>query len=131
MTSQVATGWRVWLLAARPRTLGASIAPVLMGTAMAYSDGGFHVPTALATLLCAILIQIEANYANDYFDFLKGADTENKQPAEIRETVSLRRNLLTILEETRPVGASGDFAFRHRYVFTRAETPTVTPSPQN
>jgi 1,4-dihydroxy-2-naphthoate octaprenyltransferase len=63
-------------MAARPRTLGASIAPVLMGTAMALKDGGFHAPTALATLLCAILIQIEANYANDYFDFLKGADTE-------------------------------------------------------
>ena len=43
---------------------------------MACKDGGFHAPTALATLLCAILIQIEANYANDYFDFLKGADTE-------------------------------------------------------
>ena len=69
-------GWRVWLMAARPRTLGASIAPVIMGTAMAYRDGGFHAPTALATLLCAVLIQIEANYANDYFDFLKGADTE-------------------------------------------------------
>jgi len=63
-------------MAARPRTLGASIAPVLMGTAMAFKDGGFHAPTALATMLCAILIQIEANYANDYFDFLKGADTE-------------------------------------------------------
>ncbi len=76
MNGNCATGWRVWLLAARPRTLGASIAPVIMGTAMAYADGGFHAPTALATLLCAILIQIEANYANDYFDFLKGADTE-------------------------------------------------------
>ena len=49
---------------------------MIMGTAMACRDGGFHAPTALATLLCAILIQIEANYANDYFDFLKGADTE-------------------------------------------------------
>ncbi len=76
MIDQAASGWRVWLLAARPKTLGASIAPVIMGTAMAYKDGGFHAPTALATLLCAILIQIEANYANDYFDFLKGADTE-------------------------------------------------------
>jgi len=76
MSADTALGWRVWLMAARPRTLGASIAPVIMGTAMAYADGGFHAPTALATLLCAILIQIEANYANDYFDFLKGADTE-------------------------------------------------------
>jgi 1,4-dihydroxy-2-naphthoate octaprenyltransferase len=76
MSGSPPTGWSVWLMAARPRTLGASIAPVLMGTAMALKDGGFHAPTALATLLCAILIQVEANYANDYFDFLKGADTE-------------------------------------------------------
>jgi 1,4-dihydroxy-2-naphthoate octaprenyltransferase len=76
MTDRIASSWRVWLLAARPRTLGASIAPVIMGTAMAFKDGGFHAPTAVATLLCAILIQIEANYANDYFDFLKGADTD-------------------------------------------------------
>ncbi len=76
MSDGTTLGWRVWLLAARPKTLGASIAPVLMGTAMACKDGGFHALTALATLLCAVLIQIEANYANDYFDFLKGADTE-------------------------------------------------------
>ena len=59
MSDSTPTDWRVWLLAARPRTLGASIAPVIMGTAMAYRDGGFHAPSALATLLCAILIQIE------------------------------------------------------------------------
>ena len=76
MNNPIPSGWRVWLMAARPRTLGASIAPVIMGTAMAYRDGGFYAPTALATLLCAVLIQVEANYANDYFDFLKGADTE-------------------------------------------------------
>lgn len=69
----------VWLLAARPKTLFASIAPVLIGTAMAYSDGGFHGLSALVALVCAMLIQIAANFANDLFDFEKGADTELRQ----------------------------------------------------
>jgi 1,4-dihydroxy-2-naphthoate octaprenyltransferase len=69
----------VWILAARPKTLFASIAPVLIGIAMAYSDGGFHGLSALVALACAILIQIAANFANDLFDFEKGADTELRQ----------------------------------------------------
>ncbi len=66
---------RLWFLAARPRTLGAAAAPVIMGTALAAAAGGAHVLSALAALLGAMLIQIGANFANDYFDFVKGADT--------------------------------------------------------
>jgi len=73
-----APGWRVWLLAARPKTLPAAFAPVLMGTAMAWEAGGFHAPAALAALLAALLIQVGTNYANDYFDFVKGTDTEER-----------------------------------------------------
>jgi len=54
---------------------------------------------------------------------LTGPGTENNKPAEMRTTWTIRRNLLTILEETRPAGTQEGFAFRHRYVFTRAEIP--------
>ncbi len=69
----------VWFLAARPKTLWASIAPVVVGTAMAFGDGGFHGPAALTALACSVLIQVATNFANDLFDFEKGADTEARQ----------------------------------------------------
>ena len=65
-------------MAARPKTLGAAIAPVLLGTAMAAEAGAFHGPAALCALLGAILIQVGVNYHNDYADFEKGADTEDR-----------------------------------------------------
>jgi 1,4-dihydroxy-2-naphthoate polyprenyltransferase len=71
-------GARVWLLAARPRTLPAAIAPVLVGTALAGTLGTFKVLTFIATLLGAILIQIGANLSNDYSDARRGADTEDR-----------------------------------------------------
>ncbi len=68
-----------WLLAARPKTLWASVAPVLVGTAIAYGDGLHHWPSAFIALVCAVLIQIGTNFANDYFDYQKGADTAERQ----------------------------------------------------
>ncbi|MFQ5852948.1 MAG: 1,4-dihydroxy-2-naphthoate polyprenyltransferase [Candidatus Binatia bacterium] len=68
-----------WLLAARPKTLWASFAPVVLGTVMAYGDGAHHWPSACITLLCAVLIQVGTNFANDYFDYEKGADTPERQ----------------------------------------------------
>lgn len=70
--------WRTWLHAARPKTLGASIAPVLMGTAMAFAEGKAHWLSAAAALLGSMLIQIGTNFANDYFDYLHGADTHER-----------------------------------------------------
>ncbi len=67
-----------WILAARPKTLSAAVVPVLLGTALAYTDGGFLWWPALICLVFALLIQIGTNYANDYFDFVKGADTEDR-----------------------------------------------------
>lgn len=64
-----------WLLAARPKTLWAAVAPVLMGTAIAVREGGFHPGSAVAALVCALLIQVGTNLANDYFDAKRGADT--------------------------------------------------------
>ena len=69
---------RVWIPASRPKTLPAAVAPVLMGTAIAAGSGTLHGPSALAALLGAILIQIGTNYANDYFDFVKGTDTDER-----------------------------------------------------
>jgi len=68
-------GPATWLAAMRPRTLPAAAAPVAMGTAIAYGDGVFHALAAIAALLGALLIQVATNFANDYFDFRKGADT--------------------------------------------------------
>lgn len=62
-------------MAARPKTLPAGVAPVIIGTAMAFGDGIHHWPTAFVALFAAVTIQIGTNLANDYFDFKKGADT--------------------------------------------------------
>jgi len=69
---------RVWLSAARPKTLSAAIAPVIIGTSMAFYDGGFHLLSAIAALAGAVMIQIGTNFANDYFDFKKGADRSDR-----------------------------------------------------
>lgn len=68
------SGARVWLDAARPRTLPAAAAPVLIGTAVAIAIGGFALFPAVAALAGAFLIQIGTNFANDLFDAGKGAD---------------------------------------------------------
>jgi 1,4-dihydroxy-2-naphthoate polyprenyltransferase len=73
------SGARIWLLAARPATLPAAIVPVLVGSAAAL-HGTFivHERPLLATLLTALLIQIGTNFANDVFDFRRGADTPDR-----------------------------------------------------
>ena len=64
-----------WIMAARLRTLPAAIAPVLLGWSICESK---HTLAAIAALMGAILIQIATNFANDYFDFVNGADTEDR-----------------------------------------------------
>ncbi len=68
----------VWLQAARPKTLPAAVAPVLIGTCMAYGDGAWNWLVTLAVLLAAVLIQIGTNFANDYFDCVKGTDRADR-----------------------------------------------------
>lgn len=68
----------LWILAIRPRTLPAAIAPVVVGTAMAISDNNFKSTVALAVLAGALLLQIGANLANDYFDYINGIDTADR-----------------------------------------------------
>ena len=68
----------IWLMAMRPKTLMASVAPVMLGTLIAYGDGVHHLPTAFLCLLGALSIQILTNLTNDYFDFKKGTDTAER-----------------------------------------------------
>jgi len=69
---------RAWVLAARPATLTAAFAPVAVGTACAWRAGGLRWNTAFAALVGAFLIQVATNFANDMYDFQKGADTEER-----------------------------------------------------
>jgi 1,4-dihydroxy-2-naphthoate octaprenyltransferase len=66
---------RVWISAARPRTLPAAVAPVLVGSAMARHDQRFDPEAAAICLAFALLVQVGTNFANDYYDFVHGADT--------------------------------------------------------
>jgi len=68
-----------WILASRPRTLPAAMAPVIVGSAIAIANGSFSGTTTLVILACAILLQIGANFTNDVFDFEKGTDTDDRQ----------------------------------------------------
>jgi 1,4-dihydroxy-2-naphthoate octaprenyltransferase len=70
---------KIWLMAARVRTLPAAIAPVLVGTAIAQAlDDRFDVFRFLAALLGALFIQVGTNLSNDYSDARRGADTEDR-----------------------------------------------------
>jgi len=76
---QVPRSARIWLLAARPKTLPAAVAPVLVGTALAAQLADkFNVLAFAATMLGALLIQVGTNLANDYSDARRGADTEER-----------------------------------------------------
>jgi 1,4-dihydroxy-2-naphthoate octaprenyltransferase len=68
-----------WLLATRPRTLPAAISPVMLGTALAIAENHFVWQPAIAAFMVALLLQVGVNLANDYFDYLTGVDTFNRQ----------------------------------------------------
>lgn len=69
---------RIWLMAARPRTLPAAVAPVLVGTALAVQQGEFDGLAFACALLGALFIQVGTNLSNDYSDARRGADTEDR-----------------------------------------------------
>jgi 1,4-dihydroxy-2-naphthoate octaprenyltransferase len=69
---------RLWLVAARPRTLPAAVAPVLVGTALAGSEDAFDAVRFACALVVSVFIQIGTNLANDYSDARRGADTEDR-----------------------------------------------------
>ena len=69
---------KLWLVAARPRTLPAAVAPVLVGTALAASEGTFKPLRFACALIGSIFIQVGTNLANDYSDARRGADTDDR-----------------------------------------------------
>jgi 1,4-dihydroxy-2-naphthoate polyprenyltransferase len=69
---------RIWVMAARLRTLPAAIAPVLVGTSLAGQEGTFRAGAFVAALLGSIFIQVGTNLSNDYSDARRGADTEDR-----------------------------------------------------
>jgi 1,4-dihydroxy-2-naphthoate octaprenyltransferase len=67
-----------WVLASRPKTLPAAAAPVVVGAAAAHAAGGFRAGPVLGALLGALLLQIGTNFANDWMDFERGADSADR-----------------------------------------------------
>lgn len=77
---------RAWLLASRPATLPAAAVPVFVGAGVAFGEGAPLRPLVLvATLVCALLIQIGTNFANDYSDFHRGADVGRLGPVRVTQ----------------------------------------------
>jgi 1,4-dihydroxy-2-naphthoate octaprenyltransferase len=69
---------RVWWSAVRPATLAASVAPVLAGTAVAEYQGSIRPLAGIAALVVALAMQVGVNFANDYSDFVRGADSPKR-----------------------------------------------------
>ena len=87
ITSSAPGPVRAWVMAARPATLPAAVAPVLVGTAVAVHARHFRPLPFLAALVAAVLIQIGTNFANDLFDYHKGADTTARLgPARVTQS---------------------------------------------
>ena len=78
LSSEQGSSLRIWLMAARPRTLPAAVAPVLVGTALAWTEGSIDWIAFVAALLGALFIQVGTNLSNDYSDARRGADTEDR-----------------------------------------------------
>ncbi|MEF8757483.1 MAG: 1,4-dihydroxy-2-naphthoate polyprenyltransferase [Halobacteriales archaeon] len=79
MTTTEVSRRRAWLMAARPQTLPAAAAPVIVGVGLAIQHGVFSPLPALAALVGAELIQIGTNFANDYYDAVKGTDAADRE----------------------------------------------------
>ena len=69
---------KAWILAARPKTLAAAATPVLIGCSLAVAEGAFQWIPAILCFLFAFSMQIDANFINDYYDYLKGSDREDR-----------------------------------------------------
>jgi 1,4-dihydroxy-2-naphthoate octaprenyltransferase len=73
----------IWLAGARPRTLPASVSPVLVGTAVAAAQGSVVAWRALAAMVVALALQVGTNYANDYSDGRRGTDARRSGPLRL------------------------------------------------
>lgn len=111
-TGERAARVRVWIDACRPRTLPAAAAPVVVGAALAAHDGVFAAVPALLALVGALLLQIAANLANDYYDDVKGADGPDRlgpvraTAAGLVSRAAMRRAFIGVLVASTIVGAA-------------------------
>jgi 1,4-dihydroxy-2-naphthoate octaprenyltransferase len=80
------TGLKLWFEGARPKTLGAAVSPVLVGTGAGSLDGAVHWGRAGAALVVALALQVGVNYANDYSDGVRGTDAERRGPVRLVAT---------------------------------------------
>ncbi|MFD1205167.1 MULTISPECIES: 1,4-dihydroxy-2-naphthoate polyprenyltransferase [Sporosarcina] len=76
-TIKADTGWRIWWQLTRPHTLTAAFAPVFLGTMIALTYGDVHFLLFIAMLSASLLIQMATNMFNEYYDFVRGLDTEH------------------------------------------------------
>lgn len=95
---------RYWVLAARPKTLAASVMPVLLACALTYKEEKFNFIPALLCFVFALLAQIVSNFLNDYYDFIKGSDRNDRLGPEravskgwISPKVMLNTSILLII----------------------------------
>jgi 1,4-dihydroxy-2-naphthoate octaprenyltransferase len=79
----VFTPVRLWVAGARPKTLGAAVAPVVVGTAAATVDGPIRWARAIGALVVALALQVGVNYANDYSDGVRGTDKDRRGPIRL------------------------------------------------
>ncbi|MGA7721329.1 MAG: 1,4-dihydroxy-2-naphthoate polyprenyltransferase [Ignavibacteriaceae bacterium] len=78
--AQLVTGkYKSWVIASRPKTLLAAIVPVVVGSSLAISKGSFVLIFSIIALFCSLLIQVGTNFTNDLYDFLHGADNEDRK----------------------------------------------------
>ena len=77
------TSLNIWFQGARPKTLGAAVAPVLVGSSIAYYEKSFSLIISLLALVVSVSIQIAVNYANDYSDGIKGTDDQRVGPIRL------------------------------------------------
>ncbi|MFC6953426.1 1,4-dihydroxy-2-naphthoate polyprenyltransferase [Halorubellus litoreus] len=101
MSTEAVSRRKAWVMAARPQTLPAAAAPVLVGSAVAAWAGVFEALPAIAAFVGAALIQVGTNFANDYYDAVQGADTADREgftrvtaggliePAEVKRAMIL------------------------------------------
>jgi len=86
-----------WVIAARPKTLPVAFAPIIVASAMAWEDGGFHLVSMMIATLCAALITIGTNFCNDFSDFAKGADTDDRKgPTRVTQAGLIKPHTLKV-----------------------------------
>lgn len=96
--AEIPKGPRVWIAGARPRTLPLAIAPVVLGTGAALSEGSHpQVVLALLCLAVALLLQVGVNYANDYSDGVRGTDRERVGPMRLTASGAARPRTVLIV----------------------------------